>query len=84
MRRTLERRLDVLEHANPQRGPLLVLWRVVEPGRLDKYPSGTQPAPPYLPAVDRLAGEDWERFTERLAGMVAHLPPSRVVRVVSR
>lgn len=82
--RNVELRITTLERASPQREPLLILRRFVTPGCLDTYPSGTLPAPPHLPAVDRLPGESWEGFTARLGGMIAHLPPGTVVQVTSR
>ncbi len=83
--RSLEPRITALEasHGN-MREPLLILRRAVTPGSLDLYPSGTLPAPPHLPAVDRLQGESWDDFGARLGGMVAHLPAGTVVRVTSR
>lgn len=83
--RSLEPRITALEasHGN-MREPLLILRRIVSPGFLDLYPSGTLPAPPHLPAVDRLPGESWEDFSARLGGMIAHLPPGTVVQVTSR
>ncbi|MBP6252009.1 MAG: hypothetical protein KA387_04600 [Rubrivivax sp.] len=83
--RSLEPRITALEasHGN-MREPLLILRRIVSPGSLDACPMGTLPAPPHLPAVDCLPGESWEDFGERLAGMVAHLPPGTVVQVTSR
>ena len=82
--RNVELRITTLERASPQREPLLILRRAVTPGSLDLYPSGTLPAPPHLPAVDRLQGESWDDFGARLGGMVAHLPAGTVVRVTSR
>lgn len=82
--RSLELRITTLERASPQREPLLILRRIVSPGSLDACPTGTLPAPPHLPAVDRLPDESWEDFGARLAGMVAHLAPGTVVRVTSR
>ena len=82
--RNVELRITTLERASPQREPLLILRRFVTPGCLDTYPSGTLPAPPHLPAVDRLPGESWEGFTARLGGMIAHLPPGTVVQALSR
>lgn len=82
--RNVKLRITALERASPQREPLLILRRIVSPGSLDLYPSGTLPAPPHLPAVDRLRGESWEDFGARLGGMVAHLAPGTVVRVTSR
>lgn len=81
---TIERRLDALERKSPQVEPLLIVRRLVTPGFLDVYPPGIASAPPHLPAVDRLPGESWDAFTDRLAGMIAHLPAGSVVQVVSR
>ena len=83
--RSLEPRITALEgrHGN-MREPLLILHRAVTPGSLDLYPSGTLPAPPHLPAVDRLQGESWDDFGARLGGMVAHLPAGTVVTVATR
>ena len=55
----LESRVTALERAGPAREPLLILRRIVTPGYLDVYPMGTLPAPPHLPAVDRLPGKIW-------------------------
>ena len=83
--RHVEPRIGALEARHRgMREPLLILRRFVTPGCLDMYPSGTLPAPPHLPAVDRLPGESWEGFTARLGGMIAHLPPGTVVQVTSR
>ena len=82
--RSLEPRIGALEARHRgMREPLLILRRIVSPGSLDLYPSGTLPAPPHLPAVDRLPGESWEDFGERLGGMVAHLPAGTVVTVAT-
>ena len=83
--RSLEPRITALEarHGNMTE-PFLIILRAVAPGCLDLHPSGTRPAPPHLPAVDRLPGESWDDFGARLAGMVAHLPAGTVVRVTSR
>ena len=64
--------------------PLLLIRRIVTPGQLDEYPTGTLAAPPYLPAVDRLPGESWNEFCHRLGGMIAPLPSGVVVQVISR
>lgn len=83
--RHLEPRITALEAwRGAMREPLLIVRRVVSPGYLDLYPSGTLPAPPHLPAVDCLPGESWEDFGARLGGMIAHLPAGTVVRVTSR
>lgn len=80
----LDSRITALERTEPKRSPRLILIRAVTPGHLDVYPSGTLPAPPYLPAVDRLPNEDWDAFAARLEGMISHLPAGKVVQVVSR
>ena len=82
--RSLEPRITALEARHVGIEPLLILRRIVSPGSLDACPMGTLPAPPHLPAVDRLPGESWDDFGARLAGMVAHLPAGTVVRVTSR
>ncbi len=83
--RHVEPRIGALEARHRgMREPLLILRRFVTPGCLDMYPSGTLPAPPHLPAVDRLPGESWEGFSARLGRMIAHLPAGTVVRVTSR
>jgi hypothetical protein len=81
---TIARRLDALEARHGGTEPLLVLLRIVTPGFLDLFPSGTEPAPPWLPAVDRLPGESWDDFGDRLESMIAHLPAGTVVRAISR
>ena len=83
--RRLEPRIVALEaRYGGMREPLLILRRIVGPGSLEACPIGTRPAPPHLPAVDMRPGESWDAFTDRLEGMIAHLPPRTVVRVVSR
>ena len=83
--RSLEPRITALEarHGNMTE-PFLIILRAVAPGCLDLHPSGTRPAPPHLPAVDRLPGESWEDFGERLGGRVAHRPAGTVVTVATR
>ena len=82
--RSFDARLSALEsgHAG-MREPLLIILRAVAPGCLDVHPRGTRPAPPHLPAVDRLPGEGWEDFRARLGAMVAHLPAGTVVTVAT-
>lgn len=81
----IERRLLALEaREGGEHEPLLMLIRLVTPGHLDLYPLGTLAAPPWLPAVNRLEGESWDDFGDRLRGMIAHHPPGTVVQVVSR
>ena len=83
--RSLEPRITALEarHGNMTE-PFLIILRAVAPGCLDLHPSGTRPAPPHLPAVDRLPGESWEDFGERLGGMVAPLPAGTELTVTTR
>ena len=82
---TTERRLAALEARHgAMRSPMLMLVRLVKAGYLDVFPSGTLAALPYLPAVDRLPGESWDAFGDRLEGMIAHLPSGVVMQVISR
>ena len=82
----IKRRVQALEgRESGAAGLLLVVRSIVSLGNLDTEPAGIHAAPPHFPApVDRLPGEAWGAFTERLEGMLSHLPPGAGVRVVSR
>ncbi|MFZ2652781.1 MAG: hypothetical protein WA210_21995 [Burkholderiaceae bacterium] len=82
----IERRLMALEarDGENEQAVLLIVRFIVTPGHLDAEPLGIEAAPPHLPAVDRLPGEGWNDFCERLSGMIAHQPAGTVVRVISR
>ena len=65
--------------------PMLVIVSFVAPrgGRQD--PVGIDAAPPHFPEpVDRLTGESWDAFTQRLEGMLSHLPGGSVVLAFGR
>ena len=86
MTTTMHRRIDALEFAgNGKERPVLLIVRFVMPVEGEADPVGIDAAPPHFPQpVDRLPGESWEAFTDRLECMLSHLPGGSVVRVFSR
>ena len=82
---TIERRIDALESRIGGDADIrLILVRLVSPGKIGALPSGIRAAPPYLPVVDRLDGETWSAFSDRLGAMVARHSRGTVVLAFSR
>ncbi len=86
MSATIQRRIEALEaDGNGNERPLLLIVRFIMPVEGEADPVGINAAPPHFPQpVDRLPGESWEAFTDRLECMLSHLPGGSVVRVFSR
>ena len=79
------KRLEALEAVGKNEGPALLIVRFFVPLEGEADPVGINAAPPHFPQpVDRLPGESWEAFTDRLEGMLSHLPGGSVVCVFSR
>jgi hypothetical protein len=80
------KRLEALEAAgNGTERPVLLIVRFLVSVEGEADPLGIDAAPPHFPEpVDRLPGESWDAFTDRLQGMLSHLPGGKVVRVFSR
>lgn len=86
MSATIQRRIEALEaDGNGNEQPMLLIVRFIMPVEGEADPVGIDAAPPHFPQpVDRLPGESWEAFTDRLEGRLSHLPRGSVVRVFSR
>lgn len=86
MSATIQRRIEALEvKGKDNERPVLLIVRFIMPVEGGVDPVGINAAPPHFPQpVDRLTGESWEAFTDRLEGMVSHLRGGSVVRVFSR
>ena len=86
MSSTIQRRVEALEaDGNGNEPPLLLIVRFIMPVEGEADPVGINAAPPHFPQpVDRLPGESWEVFTDRLEGMLSHAPSGSVIRAIAR
>ena len=82
----IQRRIEALEaDGNDNERFVLLILRFIVPADGEADPVGIHAAPPHFPQpVDRLPGESWEAFTDRLECMLSRLPGGSVVRVFSR